>query len=185
MKTRDMAQISIFAVLMIVGAKIIIPFPLVPITLQPLVSMLAGLLLGSKRGAASQALYIFMGLIGIPVFTTGGGMGYVLSPTFGYLVGFVACSWIAGKITDFYSRGGRAPSKREYLLAAAAGILAAYAIGLVYLYAIANFWLKSGMTLFKVLSVGFFSAIPGDVIKALVAAMVAERFDRTGIFTNR
>ena len=185
MKTKNMVLIAIFSVLMVVGAKLIIPFPLVPITLQPLFSMLAGLLLGSRRGAASQALYVFMGLIGIPVFTTGGGPASILTPTFGYLIGFIVCSWITGRITEHYARGGRLPSKKEYIFASLVGILAAYAVGLVHLYVVVNFWLMSTITLFKVLTVGFFTTIPGDIIKAFIAALIADRVRRSGVLSER
>ena len=61
-----------------------IPVPLVPFTLQITFTTLAGLLLGSKKGAISVAVYVLMGLIGIPVFTQGGGFSYVLKPSFGF-----------------------------------------------------------------------------------------------------
>lgn len=66
MKIKPMIEISVFAVLTAVGARMMVPVPFVPFTLQTLICMLAGLLLGPKRGAASQALYMVMGLIGIP-----------------------------------------------------------------------------------------------------------------------
>ncbi len=68
-----------------IGAFIRIPVPLVPFTLQITFTTLAGLfLLGSKKGAISVAVYVLMGLIGIPVFTQGGGFSYVLKPSFGF-----------------------------------------------------------------------------------------------------
>lgn len=179
-----MAQISIFAVLSAVGARIMIPVPLVPFTLQTFVCMVAGMVLGSKKGAASQALYMFMGLVGIPVFTNGGGPASVLTPSFGYIVGFVACGWVTGRIVEIRSKSGQ-PSKIDYLTAAAAGIIAVYSIGLLHLYIIMNFLMPgNGMPLMKVLSVGLFSTIGGDVIKAFLAASAAAKLRRTGVFKN-
>ena len=88
MKTRRLIYISIFAILTAVGARIAVPLPLVPFTLQTMFCMLAGLLLGPKYGAASQAFYMFMGLLGVPVFTGGGGLSSIFMPSFGYVIGF-------------------------------------------------------------------------------------------------
>ena len=67
------AECALFIVLMVVSAFIRIPIPYVPITFQTVVAVLAGLLLGAKWGAASVAIYVFMGLLGLPVFRAGGG----------------------------------------------------------------------------------------------------------------
>ena len=96
MKIKSMAEISLFAVLSAVGARIMIPVPFVPFTLQTLVCMLAGFALGARKGAASQLLYMLMGLVGIPVFTSAAGPAAVFMPSFGYIPGFVCCAWICG-----------------------------------------------------------------------------------------
>ena len=61
---------------------------------------MAGLLLGSKKGAISVAVYVLMGLIGIPVFTQGGGFSYVLKPSFGFLVAFIIGAFVTGLIVE-------------------------------------------------------------------------------------
>lgn len=71
---RIMTLSALFAVLTALGAFIRIPFPLVPITLQTFFVFLSGTLLGSRAGALAQVLYVGMGLIGLPVFTGGGGV---------------------------------------------------------------------------------------------------------------
>lgn len=180
-----MAYVSIFAILTAVGARIAIPVPLVPFTLQTLFCVLAGLILGSKLGAASQAFYMLMGLIGIPVFTGGGGIGSILTPSFGYVVGFIACAWISGKIIESFKEHGQTLSIKKYFIAALAGIVFVYGFGLIHLYVIMNVWMPgNGMPLFKILSVGLFSTIGGDLIKTLVAAVIAERLNRLHIFTS-
>ena len=77
---KNMALCGVFTALIAIGAFIRIPVPVVPFTLQYLFTMLAGLLLGAKLGAAAVALYVGMGLIGFPIFTQGGGFGYVFNP---------------------------------------------------------------------------------------------------------
>ncbi|MEG1529273.1 MAG: biotin transporter BioY, partial [Clostridia bacterium] len=81
-----------------------IPTPLVPVTLQFAFCLLAGLLLGGGNGAACVLIYILMGLVGIPVFVAGGGIFYVLQPSFGYMIGFVFGSYAAGKLIRVRSK---------------------------------------------------------------------------------
>ena len=76
--TRDLILCALFTALSAIGAFIRIPVPLVPFTLQITFTTLAGLLLGSKKGAISVAVYVLMGLIGIPVFTQCGGFKFRL-----------------------------------------------------------------------------------------------------------
>ncbi len=100
MKTRDMIMVSIFAVLTAIGAFIKIPIPYVPFTLQWLFCAISGIVLGAKLGALSQILYVVMGLIGIPIFTEGGGLYYIFKPTFGYLIGFIVASFVIGELSS-------------------------------------------------------------------------------------
>ena len=174
MKIKSMAEISLFAVLSAVGARIMIPVPFVPFTLQTLVCMLAGFALGARKGAASQLLYMLMGLVGIPVFTSAAGPAAVFMPSFGYIPGFVCCAWICGALAErMFAR---------YFAAALLGVAATYAAGVAYLYVILNFWVQQeGATFFKVLSIGFLSTAGGDVVKAAVAATAAVKLSRAGI----
>ena len=89
-KTKDLVLTAMFTALITAGAYIRIPVPVCPFTLQFLFTTLAGIVLGKNKGAAATALYVVLGLAGLPVFTGGGGIGYVLQPTFGYLIGFIA-----------------------------------------------------------------------------------------------
>ena len=88
-RTKAMILCALFAALAAVGAFLRIPVPLVPFTLQFLFTNLAGLLLGKKLGAVSVGVYVLLGLMGLPIFTGGGGIGYLVHPTFGYLIGFI------------------------------------------------------------------------------------------------
>ena len=73
-KTKNLVMCSLFVALIVVGAFIKIPVPVVPFTLQLLFTMMAGLLLGGKLGAVSVGVYILMGLLGLPIFAEGGGL---------------------------------------------------------------------------------------------------------------
>ena len=96
--TREITFTGLFAALIAVGAfiKIDIPLPLYTMhfTLQWLFVLLAGFILGKKLGALSVITYIIVGLAGVPVFAAGGGIGYVLRPGFGFLLGFILAAAI-------------------------------------------------------------------------------------------
>ena len=77
MKTKDLVLCAMFVALIAVGAFIKVPVPVVPFTLQFLFTMLAGLLLGPVNGALAVVVYIVLGLVGLPIFTQGGGPGYI------------------------------------------------------------------------------------------------------------
>ena len=138
----ELAKCAIFVVLMIVSAFIKIPFPLVPLTFQTVVAVLAGLLLGPLYGTAAVGVYIFMGLIGLPVFTSGGGFAYVVQPTFGYILGFAAAAFVAGALCG---RGKAAQiTLRGALLASVAGFLVNYLVGVPYFLLIWHFYMHNG-----------------------------------------
>ena len=96
MKLRNLVLTALFAALTAIGAFIRIPFAFSSITLQFFFTAMAGVLLGARCGAASQAVYVLLGLVGLPIFTGGGGFGYVLQPTFGFLVGLIPAAWLIG-----------------------------------------------------------------------------------------
>lgn len=138
----ELAKCAIFVVLMIVSAFIRIPFPLVPLTFQTVVAVLAGLLLGPVYGTAAVGVYIFMGLLGLPVFTNGGGFAYVVQPTFGYILGFAAAAFVAGALCG---RGKAAQiTLRGALLASVAGFLVNYIVGVPYFLLIWHFYMHNG-----------------------------------------
>ena len=120
-----------FALLTCLGARISVPIPMSPVpgTLQTLAVLLAGAFLGSRAGMASQATYITMGLVGLPVFALGGGPGYLLGPTGGYLAGFLAAPWVVGKLLGGRRRFGPAWS----FLALLAGALTIEICGFAWL----------------------------------------------------
>ena len=138
----ELAKCAIFVVLMIVSAFIKIPFPFVPLTFQTVVAVLAGLLLGPLYGTAAVGVYIFMGLLGLPVFTSGGGFAYVVQPTFGYILGFAAAAFVAGALCG---RGKAAQiTLRGALLASVAGFLVNYIVGVPYFLLIWHFYMHNG-----------------------------------------
>ena len=138
-KVKELVLFSLFTALTAIGAFIRVPVPLCPFTLQLLFTTLSGLILGSRKGAASVAVYVALGLSGVPVFTQGGGPGYIFQPTFGYLLGFIAGAWLTGKLSEHMEK----LSFARILFANLAGLLVVYLFGMVYVYIINNYYLNT------------------------------------------
>lgn len=157
-----LSLIPLFAALTAAGAFIKIPTPLVPITLQTLMVYLSGLFLGVRGGAVSQLLYIVIGILGLPVFSGGGGPAYVVSPTFGYLLGFILASAVSGY---FAKKGG------IWWPAVGIGlsVVAIYICGVPYLYFSVNYIFGKEITVSNAVKVGFILPVFGDIIKASFA----------------
>lgn len=155
-----MVYASLFGAFTAVGAYIIIPLPLVPVTLQTLFVYLAGALLGARLGALSQVIYILLGIIGLPVFHGGkAGLGILLGPTGGYLIGFILAAGLIGICTSLKKR----PNFIWLILFLIIGTLAIYVPGVLQLALLAKLSLK------KALAVGVLPFLIGDSLKILVA----------------
>ena len=162
-KLRWTVLASLMAALTAVGAYIHIPIGPVPIVLSTLFVLLSGLLLGSRWGLASIALYLLVGAIGMPVFAGGkGGFAHFFGPTGGYLLGYALSAWVTGFISE-RSRGFLVLE----ILAVVAGSLAIYGLGVP--------WLKNGhqMSWIKTFMVGMAPFVIGDAVKASAALVLA------------
>lgn len=171
LKTKDMLLCAMFTTLTAVGAFIRIPIPLVPFTLQFLFTMLAGLLLGSKLGALSVLTYLLLGLAGLPVFTEGGGIFYIFKPTFGYLIGFLAGTYVTGRIANQVS----CPSYKRLLAANFTGLFLVYSFGMIYYWIISTYYLGTGIGLWPLFLYCFLLAVPGDIFLCILAAILGKR----------
>lgn len=170
-KTQDLIMCSLFVALIIVGAFIKIPVPVVPFTLQLLFTMMAGLLLGGKLGALSVCVYILMGLLGLPVFAEGGGLAYILKPSFGYIIGFAVASYVTGIIANKVSN----PSYKRLFAANFIGLGIVYLFGMVYYYLMSNFYLGNPIGLWPLFLYCFILAVPGDIVLCVLGAFLGKR----------
>jgi len=154
---------SLMAALTAVGAYLHVPIGPVPIVLSGLFVLLSGLLLGSRWGLASMALYLLVGAIGMPVFAGGkGGFPHFFGPTGGYLFGYVLAAWLTGALSERF-RG----LLMGDIFAVVAGSIAIYLLGVP--------WLKfvTQMSWTKALVVGMVPFLIGDAVKASVALGLA------------
>lgn len=166
-EARDLARIAIFAAIIIVlGVAGEVPLPTgVPLTLQTLGVMLAGIVLGPLRGAAAVLVVIVLAGVGLPVLSGGsGGLGVFVGPTAGYLLG-----WIPGVIvTGLIARSSRSGLDwwRVALGAVAGGIAVVYALGVPGVSLVTGIALQDS-------ALSSLVFVPGDLIKAAVATMLA------------
>lgn len=170
----QVAKCAVCVVLMVVASFIRIPIPYVPLTFQTVVAVLAGLLLGVKWGAASMFIYLFMGLVGLPVFSGGGGFSYVLQLTFGYIVGFVAAAFVVGLI-----RGDANFTFRRAIVSALVGVVVNYIFGVFHFSLIWSIYMEQG-EIWQALLVNNILFFPKDLFLCFLAASVALRI-RKGI----
>ncbi|WP_298252530.1 biotin transporter BioY [uncultured Arthrobacter sp.] len=167
----DLSLVAVFAAL--IAALAILPGipvgPLgVPITLQTLGVLLAGLVLGPARGTAAVLLYLVAGLIGLPVFSGfSGGFGVLAGPTAGYLLAFPLAALVAGLLTvGVLRRTRRFRVVLLFLAALTASLLTIHPLG------IAGLMLNAGLPLRDAILVDVVY-LPGDVVKDVLAAVLA------------
>lgn len=170
-KTQNLVLCSLFVALIAAGAFIKIPVPVVPFTLQFLFTMMAGLLLGGKLGAVSVGAYILIGLLGLPVFAEGGGPAYILKPSFGYIIGFAAASYVTGVIANRVPN----PTYRRLLAANFIGLGIVYLFGMVYYYLMSNLYLGNPIGLWPLFLYCFILAVPGDILLCVLGTFLGKR----------
>jgi len=156
---------------MAVSAFIRIPVGVVPLTLQSAAALIAGYCLGPVQGAAATVIYTVVGLAGLPIFASGGGPAYVLSPTFGYILGFTVCAWMTGLLAQL--------NKRHSVIAAyliiSLGLTGIYLPGVLWLI-VAMHWIADvPAPVTTLIKTGLLLPLIGDLITNIPAAYVAVR----------
>lgn len=171
LEVREIILVSLFSALIAISAFIKIPFYIVPFTLQTMAVLLSALLLGAKLSAFSVIVYIALGLAGFPVFARGSGIGYVLSPTFGYLVGFVIAVILIGKFAGPYAGA----SLMKKIVVCCLGILVISAFGISHWYVISNYVLNNPTGFWHIIWYGMLIFLPKDFAFCVVCALISER----------
>jgi biotin transport system substrate-specific component len=161
-----MTLCALFAALTAVCSWLAIPIGPVPINLALLPVLLAGGLLGWKYGAISQLVYVLVGAAGAPVFSGfRGGVGVLVGPTGGYIIGYVVCALLVGLAADKFRR--RVPALIAGMIL---GVLALYLLGTAqYLFVVEN------KNVLAALGACVFPFLPGDAAKIAVALLLTNR----------
>lgn len=177
---------ALFVALIAVGGFIRIPIGAVPMTLQTLMVLLASGIGGKRVGFLSVLIYLMLGLLGVPLFSAGGGITYVLYPTFGYLFAFLPATLIAGM-----KRG----SIKKRMVLNVVAVLVIHLIGVSYFYLSGNVFLKvadelfksvqgnpvytgAGLSLWQAFLTGSLVFIPLDLVSAIVGAIIGEKVSK-------
>lgn len=143
--------------LLALAAHISVPFWPVPITLQTLVVLLTGAVLGPQLAAATVIAYVAEGLAGLPVFSYGGGVPAFVGPTGGYIVGFLPAAILTGV------------AARRGWLRSVAGTVLAFAAAHIFIFGFGLAWLGLFVGWSKVLAVGLVPFLPGEALKIALA----------------
>lgn len=173
---------AMFVALTAIGANItsIVPFLViggVPITLQTFFAVFSGLILGSRLGAFSMFVYMFIGLAGVPVFAQfKGGAAMMLAPTFGFIISFILVAYVAGKIVEFKR------TLPAYITAALIGMLINYLFGTHWLYAAYMYWFDAPAEFsYQLAWIWMAVPLPKDIALSILAGTLAYRLNKQGI----
>ncbi|MFN4206164.1 MAG: biotin transporter BioY [Agrobacterium albertimagni] len=173
MTTRDIVLAALFtAIIIVLGVIPPVPIPLlpVPITAQSMGVMLAGCIIGAKRGAAAYALLVVLVAVGLPVLSGGrGGLNVLMGPTGGYIFGWIIGAFVTGFLAEKLVREGQSAVRQMtgFFVASVVG-----GIGVVYLCGMPWLSLVAGTPFDKVV-LGSLAFIPGDLVKAAIATLAA------------
>lgn len=157
MKIRDLTRIALFVAIIIICSYIAVPFA-VPITMQTMGIFICALYLGRKKGTLAILIYILIGIIGIPVFSgMKGGIGVLLSPTGGYIIGFLLCGYLTGLVFE---------KTNKAVLSCTLGLISLYTVGTVW------FYIVNPVALWGILSTCVLPFIIPDALKILTAVYI-------------
>ena len=156
----NFVTVIICSLLLILSAKIKVDLYPVPMTLQPLAVLMIAMLCGRNISVAAVSLYLFQGMVGIPVFAYGGGLPYLLGPTGGFLFGFLFASMIIGELAD----RGWGKQNFKSVFAMLTGLTVIYVFGIFQLSILKGFD-------FAIIN-GLKPFIVGDLYKLILAALI-------------
>ena len=170
-RTHSLTHVALFAAVISVSAYLRIPIGPVPLTMQTFAALTAGYCLGPAGGAGAMLLYTAVGLAGLPVFASGSGPAYLLSPTFGYIIGFTVGALVTGFLAQFNRQGHLFTAYLIMLI----GLVCIYIPGVLWLL-VAMHWIADvPASVVSLLKIGLLIPLIGDLITTLPAAALSVR----------
>lgn len=161
---------ALFCTLICVGSFIRIPMPnMMPVTLQTFFVLLTGLVLPLKASALATITYMSLGLIGLPIFSGGGGLGYVLMPNFGFIIGFLVASVIMSGITEKLKKR----AFWEFFAISILGVAIIYTIGILYFAFNTNVHNNNNYSVIWFIQTVFLPFLPKEIICTILASLSA------------
>jgi len=166
--THQLTLIGVMAAVTCILGPLSLPIGIVPISLTNLAICLSVYVLGQKRGTLSYIVYLFIGLVGLPVFSGfSGGFTKLFGPTGGYLIGFIFMAFISGIFIDKFSN-------KIYMC------ILGMTLGTIVTYIFGTAWLayQANLTFNASLAVGVLPFIPGDVVKIVIASLIGPQIKK-------
>ena len=166
-KLKDLVMMALMLAFMVVASKISIPIGVIPLTLQTFAVFIISLVLG-KKSCIIFILYLLIGLTGLPVFSTCGGIEYIYMPSFGFIIGFIPASFIIGISSNkekFYIK---------YILSII-GLLIINVFGVAYMYFIFKYHMGAEKDIIYILNVGVVPFIAKDIFTAILSCIIYSR----------
>ena len=196
MKTKQLLLCALFAAATAASVflpKIPIPGTPLMFTFQTLVVFLSGLMLSPKYALVSQLVYMALGLVGLPVFMSGGGISYVMQPSFGFIIGFAVCTFLVSLLVrkqifalyDADTAKARWFAIIKIAVFALVAIVAMYIIAIIYMYLIYNLYMGKEST-FIVIAVNMGVFVLMDIVKFVLSVLlgIAVMKRMGGLLTN-
>lgn len=154
----------------------------IPVTLQLLVAILAGGMLGSKLGMITMHLYVLIGLAGVPIFAEfKGGIDSSLDPTFGFVLSFIFVAYISGKMIERQE----VPAFLTYMFASLFGLLVNYMIGTNYMYTAFRLWAEAPESFnYWLIWSWMLLYLPLDLLVAILSASILFYLRGAPLFKN-
>ena len=164
MKTRNMTLTAVMAALICIAGPLVIPAGPIPLSLATFAVYLAGAILGKKQGTAAAALYLVIGIIGVPVFSGfSGGFQKLAGVTGGYLAGYLPCAFLSGLGAEKAEQAGK---KRFLPMMMVLGTLVLYTVGTAW------FMIQTGNGLGAALGLCVLPFLPGDAAKIAAVSLL-------------
>ncbi len=172
MKTKEITYIALFVAFISVAAQIAIPLGPVPFTLQTMLILMAGLILGPKNGTISVLVYILLGAVGIPVFSGfSGGLSIIFLNTGGFIMSFPLMAYIAGKVSN-------RPNVVVKYLGCLIGVVINFVCGLAY------FMFLTEMDFITSMTYTVFPFIITTIIQIILAVNLSNKLKKAVNFDN-
>ncbi len=166
-KVKDLVIMALMLTFLIVASKISFNIGVIPITLQTFAVFLISLMLGSIKASIVILIYILIGLLGLPVFSSGGGFEYIYSPSFGFIIGFFFSALVTGLAKNM--------NKVGIISCTVLGLLIINICGVTYMYIIFNYHLHTAKDILWILSVGVLPFILKDLIVVIIVQIIYMR----------
>ncbi|MBP1859546.1 biotin transporter BioY [Rhizobium herbae] len=173
MTTRDLVLVALFtAIIVVLGLipPVTLGFIPVPITAQSMGVMLAGCIIGARRGALAYVLFVLLVAIGLPVLSGGrGGLAIIQGATGGFILGWIPATFVTGLIAERLVKDGQSEARQFagfFIASVVGGIAVLYAIGMPWVSAVTG-------TPLTAVATGSLAFIPGDLVKSVIATLAA------------